>query len=145
MAFCKNCGTEIPEGNKACTNCGTVVEEKAVQAIDHTAEFTADDISKNKVTAMAAYLLSVVGIIIALLAAPNSPYASFHCRQALKLDILSVLVSIVTVLLSWTIIVPLAGGIAAIILLVVRIICFFHVCKGKAKDAPIISSLPFIN
>ncbi|WP_417403721.1 zinc-ribbon domain-containing protein [Hominenteromicrobium sp.] len=54
---------------------------------DHTAEFDPEDVSQNKVIAMAAYILGTVGIIIALLAAPQSKYAAFHSRQALKLDI----------------------------------------------------------
>jgi len=29
MAFCKNCGTEIPEGARFCPACGTVSEEPA--------------------------------------------------------------------------------------------------------------------
>ncbi len=32
MAYCQNCGTEVPEGMKFCSNCGTkVVEENRVQ------------------------------------------------------------------------------------------------------------------
>ena len=58
---------------------------------DHTAEFDPEDVSQNKVIAMAAYILGTVGIIIALLAAPQSKYAAFHSRQALKLDIVSTL------------------------------------------------------
>lgn len=111
---------------------------------DHTAEFDVEDISKNKVIAMASYMLGTLGIIIALLAAPESPYASFHSRQALKLDIVTILLAIVTVVLCWTIIVPILGGICVLILLVVRIICFFQVCGGKAKEAPIISALTFL-
>ena len=148
MAFCKNCGTQLPEGTTFCSNCGTPVNDAptiAVDVHDHTAEYSADDISKNKVVAMASYLLGTLGIVIALLAAPQSPYAAFHSRQALKMDILSVLLGIVSVILCWTFIVPIAGAICAGILFVIRIICFFQVCQGKAKDAAIISSLPFIN
>ena len=28
MAYCKNCGSELPEGAKFCENCGTAVEEE---------------------------------------------------------------------------------------------------------------------
>lgn len=111
---------------------------------DHTAEFDPEDIAKNKVIAMAAYLLGTLGIIIALLAAPDSKYATFHSRQALKFSIVDILLSIIMVVLCWTLIVPIAGGICILILLVIRIICFFQVCSGKAKDAPIIGSLPFL-
>ena len=83
-------------------------------------------------------------IIIALLAAPQSKYAAFHSRQALKLDIVSTLLLIVSAVLAFTFIVPIAGAICIAILFVVRIICFFQVCSGKAKDAAIIGKLPFL-
>lgn len=112
---------------------------------DHTAEFDAKDISDNKVMAMLPYLLGTIGIIIALLASRESAYTYFHVRQALKITVVSVLIGIITVLLCWTIVVPIAGGVCGIILLVVRIICFFQICTGKAKEAPIVSGLGFLN
>ena len=111
---------------------------------DHTADFEADDISSNKVVAMAAYLLGTLGIIISLLAAKESPYASFHSRQALKLVIVEKLLEIITLALCWTIIVPVAGAVCLVIVLVLRIICFFQVASGKAKDAPLIGAFPFL-
>ena len=48
--------------------------QPAYNPADHTAEFAPDDISKNKVVAMAAYMLGVVGIVIALLAAGVSVF-----------------------------------------------------------------------
>lgn len=111
---------------------------------DHTADFTQEDISKNKVTAMAAYLLGTLGIIISLLAASDSPYASFHSRQALKLEIINMLIGIISLILCWTILIPIAGAVCLIIIYVVKIICFFQVASGKAKDAPIVGSFPFL-
>ena len=149
MAYCKNCGAHIPDDAGFCGECGTPVSGGAgmpryTDIYDHTAEFDSEDISSNKVVAMAAYILGMVGIVIALLAAPNSKYAAFHSRQALKLSITNTLLAFVMVLLSWTIIVPIAGAVCIVILGVVRIICFFQVCSGKAKDAPIIRSLRFL-
>jgi len=116
-----------------------------VDPSDHTADFDAEDISANKVVAMAAYLLGILGIVVALLAAPESKYASFHARQALKLEVVNTLLSIVTVVLVWTFIVPIVGGIAVAVLFVIRIILFFQVCSGKAKDAPLLSKIGFLN
>ncbi len=170
MAFCQKCGNPLAEGDAFCKVCGTPVAEQPQAPVqppmpqyqapqyppmsqyaqmmydpaDHTADFDAEDISANKVIAMSAYMLSVVGILIALLAAPESKYAGFHARQALKLEIVNVLVGLITAILCWTIIVPILGGIAIIVLMVVRIILFLQVCKGQAKDAPIISKLNFL-
>lgn len=149
MAFCPNCGNQIPDGAPFCAACGAPATAQQSRIVvqdprDHTAEFTAEDISKNKVIAMAAYILGIFGIIIALLAAPESPYASFHSRQCLKIEILNILLAVITVVLGITVIVPIAGAIGMVILFVVRIICFFQVCKGRAKEAPIISSFGFL-
>ncbi len=111
---------------------------------DHTAEFTAKDISDNKVIAMLVYLLGTMGIIIALLGAHSSPYAAFHVRQALKFTVIYVLMGIITVFLCWTLIVPLAALLAILVLFVVKIICFFSICKGQAKEPPIIRSFGFL-
>lgn len=112
---------------------------------DHTAEFTPQDISEHKVFAMLPYLLGTIGIIIALLAAKDSKYIMFHVREALKLTVCAILVGIVSLLLCWTVIVPMAGGVCAIIILVVKIICFFQICSGKAKEAAIVSSCGFLH
>lgn len=132
-------GNPMPQGGQAYYGTGYV------DPYDHTGEFTKEDISKNKVIAMVAYLLGTVGIIIALLAAKESPYAGFHVRQALKLTILNFLLGVIALLLCWTIIVPIAALIAFIVLFVVRIICFFSVCVGNAKDPVIVRSFGFLN
>ncbi|MCM1107161.1 MAG: zinc-ribbon domain-containing protein [Blautia sp.] len=116
----------------------------AMDPKDHTAEFAPKDISDNKVLAMMPYLMGTIGIIIALLASKESPYVAFHVRQALKLTVCTVLVSIITAVLCWTVIVPIAGGVCAVILFVVRIISFFQICSGKAKEAAIVSSFGFL-
>ncbi len=108
---------------------------------DHTAEFDAKDISENKVYAMATYMFGVFGIIIALLASRESKYAAFHVRQAMKLQMTSIL-------LVFCMIVPILGWLVAavgfLIIEVLTIIAFFQVCSGKAKEPAIIRSFPFM-
>ena len=93
---------------------------------------------------MLVYLMGTVGIIIALLGSQSSPYAAFHVRQALKFTVISILMGIITILLFWTIIVPIAAVIAYLVLFVVRITCFFSICKGRAKEPYIIRSFGFL-
>ena len=57
---------------------------------------------------------------------------------------LLVVLLIVSAVLAFTFVVPIAGAVCIAILFVVRIICFFQVCSGKAKDAAIIGKLPFL-
>ena len=151
MKFCPQCGTQLDDTAVVCSNCGAnlgmpvqPVAAPAVNVFDHTAEFDPKDISENKVFAMAVYLLGFIGIIIALLACKESKYAGFHARQSLKLNLVSVLLGICAVLLCWTIIVPIAAGVCAVIVVVLQIICFFNVCNGKAKEPAIIRSLGFL-
>ena len=111
---------------------------------DHTAEYSPKDISDNKVIAILVYLMGTIGIIIALLASKDSPYVAFHLRQGLKFLAVEVLVGIVSAVLFFTLIVPIAGGIFLIVLWVIKIICFFQICSGKAKEPAIIRSLGFL-
>lgn len=121
-----------------------VAPAPVIPPYDHTAEFDAKDISDNKVIAMCVYLLSTVGVIIALLASHDSKYAAFHVRQGLKMTVLTILIALVSGILCWTVIVPIAGGVCAVIIFVLRIICFFQVCSGKAVEPAIIRSLGFL-
>ena len=162
--ICPKCGAQLPDGTAFCNNCGAPLTGGAPQpgaqavnqgnavpnnyatpnSLDHTAEFSPKDISDNKVLAMIPYLLGTFGIILALLASKESPYASFHVRQALKFTVVNTLLGIVTALLFWTIIIPILAGICFAVLFVIKIICFFSICSGKAKEPPIIGSLKFL-
>ncbi|MBE6932363.1 MAG: zinc-ribbon domain-containing protein [Ruminococcaceae bacterium] len=159
MKLCPRCNTQLDDAAAFCTSCGTqfipnatvpqqpyVYPEapKYVDPSDHTAEFDAQDISDNKVFAILPYLMSFIGIIIALLATRDSKFTMFHIRQALKIEVCNILLSIIAVVLAITILVPVAAGVCAVILFFVRIICFFRACSGKAIDAPIVGKLSFL-
>lgn len=164
MKICPKCQTQLDDNAMFCTNCGTqfAAPNNSQQApnynayqppyagtptydpYDHTAEFDPKDISDNKVMSMLVYLMGWIGIIIALLGSHSSPYAAFHVRQALKFTVVNALMLICTLLLFWTFIVPIAYGIMSIIFFVIKIICFFQICSGKAKEPAIIRSLKFL-
>ncbi|MBE6622309.1 MAG: zinc ribbon domain-containing protein [Ruminococcaceae bacterium] len=147
MKNCPNCGNLCDDAVAFCNQCGTPLNGGAYRAYDpadHTAEFEAEDISQNKVLAMLPYLMGWIGIIIALLAVDNSKYVAFHVKQALKIQVVTILLGIVTALLVWTIIVPIAAGVCYIILFVLQIMAFFQICCGKAKELPIIRGLGFL-
>ncbi len=52
--------------------------------------------------------------------------------------------AICAVILCWTLIVPIAAAVMYIVFFVIRIICFFQICCGKAKEPVIIRSLGFL-
>lgn len=98
MKVCTNCHLSFPDSASHCTQCGapltTVADQPPVYSgdpLDHTAEFDPADISANKVFALIPYLMGWVGVIITLLASSSSPYAGFHVRQALKIQIAALL------------------------------------------------------
>ena len=147
MKVCMNCHLTYDDAAQVCAQCGnplTSVTPQQTDPFDHTADFDAADISDNKMIAMLPYLMSWIGIIIALLAGNTSPYAAFHVRQALKIQICCALLGIIASVLAITVIVPIAAAVCILILGVVNIICFFSVCAGKAKEAAIVRGLGFL-
>lgn len=168
MKICPKCNTQLSDDAMFCTNCGTSFQNAnpqpqqnayqntqqtytqpvapVVNVYDHTAEFDVQDVHDNKIFAILCYIMGIIGVIVALLArsSVNSAYLSFHIKQALKLVITQMLIGIITVLLCWTCIVPFAGAVCSVIILVVQIICFFQTCSNKSVEAPIVRSLPFL-
>lgn len=167
MKNCPTCNNQLEDYQAFCPNCGTASNQQQTQyqnqqqapiyapqgqynsynadPNDHTAEFDPKDISENKIIAMMLYLLSYLGIIIALFYKDKSDYVKFHLHNAFKFILTEALLGIAIGLLFWTIIVPIVGGIAFAALFVIKIICFFQVCGGKACDPAIIRSIKFYN
>ncbi len=138
MAFCKNCGQELPVDAKACPNCGTAVEaqqaqpqaapaapQQAPKVNDFTAQFDPKDIADNKVMAILAYISWLVLIPLLVSPAKDSPYVRFHTNQGLILFIASFIIGLI----------PCVGQIACIILMVLGIV---NAANGQAKELPII-------
>lgn len=168
MAFCAKCGTQVPDGVAFCTSCGAPMGAAApgpdaapqqnyqtnyqqqpypVQTVDpwdHTAEFDPQDVSENKVFALLGYVFSLLGVLFVYLGAKDSKYAMFHAKNAVAISVVMGLVFLATALLSWTCIVPVAGAIFEIVILIVNIICIFDVFKGKAKEPAIIRGMNFL-
>lgn len=150
---------------------------------DHTADYDPREISDNKVICMLIYLFPLAGLIVALLADRASDartsYIGFHIRQEIKLDVFSILVSLVTMVVTWLITLIIGGGalfssssyssygyygassslsgmlagmglqllimgIVALVLFIVRFICFVQVCKSRAVEAPIVRGIQFM-
>ncbi len=172
VVFCTNCGCNLsadaqsspaepiapvqPEATFYQQNQGQAYQQQmpngipvppvvtAVDSRDHTAEFDAKDISDNKVFAMIAYLMGIVGVAVALIASSESKYTRFHVTQSLKIIVCNTLLSIATALVAWTIVGAFAGGVCMIILFVLKIMCFVDVCNGKAKEPAIICGFGFL-
>ena len=162
MKYCTNCGAGLPDESIFCTACGAPAPVAApIPAAvpdprDHTGEFDPQDIAQNKLLCMLIYLAGIFGILIAHFMNRTSQYVAFHVRQGLKFTVLSLMVSLVLGVGLVINIIPIVGWIVYALLLlagvasggtilVLQIICFIQVCKGKAKEAPIIGKLGFLN
>lgn len=157
-AFCPACGKPLgdPQINGTAPSCapgyGTSgYTPPAVDPYDHTSEFEAQDISENKVICMLIYLGGFVGILVALLMSNSSKYVAFHVRQALKFEVVTILLSIVTALASlltavvrFFVFLPVLCVILTLVLVGLRVVCFFQICAGKAKEPLLIRSLSFL-
>ncbi len=149
MKVCPNCRISYEDSANVCEKCGNPLmildpppaPSFAAEKTDHTAEFSPADISQNKVIAMAPYLLSWVGIVIALLASGTSPYASFHVRQALKIQICAILSGFFAIvpILGW-----IATAICMLLATIINLVCFFDVCRNKAREPMIVSKFRFL-
>lgn len=166
MKICHCCTAQLEDDAQFCRNCGAPQGQEHQRPIqpapvyqsqyqppvqpekdpfDHTEEFTAEEVASGKLWAMCVYLLDIVGVFLVLLGAKENGYAMFHLRQGLKFTVVEMLLGIAAALLAWTFLVPIAAGIALVALTVIKVICFFQVCKGKAKEPAIIRGLKFLN
>lgn len=153
MKLCPNCGCQMADDALFCPICGTAVNSEPIPYIppvpyvdpyNHTEKFDPADIANTKLLCMLVYLVDFMGVILALLAAKESAYVGFHIRQSLKFTVIEILMVLATLLLCWTVIVPILALIAFIVLLVIKFVSFTQVCGGKAKEPVIIRSIPFL-
>ena len=148
MKYCPNCGAQVEDYAASCPLCGSnfapYTGAPAFDPSDHTAEYSAQEISEQKLPSVLAYLLGPIGMIVALLFSPNSDLVRFHVREAMKLLVCELLLTLATSLLFWTVIVGIIGGIALLALAVVEIICVVRVLQGKVTNAPLVDKIAFL-
>lgn len=148
MKFCPSCGTQCDDMSNNCPKCGAPIggavpayAAPAANPGDHTAQFSAQDISENKCYAVLCYLFGIIGIIAAAICAKESPYVKFHMAWALRLVIATGLAGIATIvpIIGW-----IAGPICVLICTILQIIATFQVFGNKAKEPAIIRNLNFL-
>lgn len=166
MKPCPNCRCQVNEDASFCPVCGTTLDtvpilpnhheqipsdppvylppEPVFDSYDHTEEFNAEDIAETKLVCMIVYLLHFVGVIIALLMYKESTYVQFHIRQSLRITVAEVLLTLLSLVLCWSFVVPILGAIGLIVLMVIRFVSFTQVCTGKAKEPALIRSIAFL-
>ena len=104
---------------------------------DTTDQFDKDDIEKNKVMGLLAYIL----FFIPLLAAKDSPFARYHANQGLVLFLAAILSSVILIIpiLGWII-----APILSIVITVLAVTGIINALNGKAKELPIIGKFKIL-
>lgn len=107
---------------------------------DTTAQYSQEDIDRNRVQALLAYLSWLV--LIPLFTARESPFVRFHCNQGLVLALTELVTLAVLGILGGL---PLIGWIFRIAGTVIGIVCtllalfgIIQAIQGKAKELPLI-------
>ena len=171
MLLCEKCGTKVDEGTKFCPSCGNSMEVPAVQqqeqssgdqnnfsakiaslndTADTTADYDADDVSKNKVMAILAYFGPLC--FIPMFAAKDSKFARFHANQGLTLFIACVAWSIAYSILNWIILaiswrlysISSIIGLCSLVFLVLAVLGIINAANGRAKELPVIGKFKFL-
>lgn len=113
---------------------------------DHTAEYDREEINKNRVFTIFAYIGILV--LIPIFAAKDSKYARFHANNGLILAILE----IGSAILSWVLgLIPYVGWLFAIPFYAIDVACcvlsvfgIINAATGKAKDLPVIKNFKIL-
>ena len=122
-------------------------EKKNIFAMtDRTDEFERDDINKNRVFAIFAYIGWLV--LIPIFAAKNSKFARFHANQGLVLAIIMTASIFVLTLLSY---IPYIGWLFSVLdwiasrgITALMVIGIITAATGKAKELPLIGKIKIL-
>lgn len=119
------------------------LKDQITNTTDTTEEFEQEDIEKNKVLSIFAYLSWL--LLIPLFAAKDSKFARYHVNQGLILAIIEIVSWVVFGILT---IIPYVGFIFWILGILVSLCCvalavlgIINVANGKAKELPFIGKI----
>ena len=123
---------------KASVKAQEKIDEIKKEIDDYTPEQDPEDVQKNKVMAVLAYL--GVLVLIPMFLANKSRYAKFHTNQGVIL----LVIEIVACLLGYIPVIRIIGRILGILTFVFAIIGIINAVKGEAKELPYIGHFRFI-
>lgn len=101
---------------------------------DYSDEMDADDVSRNKLMAVLAYIGPLV--IVPLLVAKDSKFAKFHTNQGLILF----LVAIVCSLLAKLKVIGWLFSVCGAVVFILAVVGIIYACQGKAKELPVVGN-----
>jgi len=112
----------------------STVEDIKKEIDDYSDEMDPDDVSKNKLMAILAYIGILV--IIPLIVAKDSKFARFHTNQGLILCILAIICSCLARLkvIGWLF------SICGIVIFIMAVVGIIYAAQGKAKELPVVGN-----
>ena len=110
------------------------VNEIKEEIDDYTADQDPEDVKKNKLMAVLAYIGILV--IIPIICAKDSKFAKFHANQGLILFILAVICSALAKLkiIGWIF------GLVDLVVVILAIVGIVYAIQGKAKELPVVGN-----
>lgn len=169
MAFCKNCGNQIPDDAVFCANCGSPVENAQQQAPQQPVQpgvmnNDGSVLSSDKSLAWLAYIPWAPLFLVPLFVRKTSEYCKFHVKQGATLWAVGVAYEIIkTILLAiigaifpgyygwytyhhstvYNIFSILFWG-GSVFLFVLAIIGIVNAATGKKNELPLIGKIPWV-
>lgn len=141
MAFCVKCGNKMDDDARVCPACGANAGGN---------QGANDDVQKNKVMAVFAYLGILV--LVPIFAAKDSEFAKYHANQGLVLlalefayGIVNSILSTIILMISWRLhfIVSLMS-LLGFVFLALAIIGIINVVNGQMKELPVIGKIQIL-
>jgi len=109
-------------------------EEIKEEVDDYSGEMDAEDVSKNKLMAVLAYIGPLV--LLPILLASDSKFAKFHANQGLVLFLLA----IVCALLSKLKVIGWLFGLCGTVVFIFAIVGIVYALQGRAKELPVVGN-----
>lgn len=110
------------------------IDQIKAETDDFSDEMDPEDVEKNKVMAILAYIGILV--LVPILAAKDSKFAKFHANQGLVLFLLAIVVSALAKLkvVGWIF------GIVDVVVVILAVVGIVYAAQGKAKELPVIGN-----
>ncbi|MBP8639784.1 MAG: zinc-ribbon domain-containing protein [Oscillospiraceae bacterium] len=149
MAYCKQCGTMLPDESAFCPSCGARGDNSQGNSGQYQYNSqtyqnpgnnsAAMDAEENKLISILCYFGLL--FLIPYLTKPESPFVKFHSNQGLVLMLFVIAARIAAVI-------PILGWIIGIACWVFALVCFIigivNVCNGDMKKLPIIGEIEIL-
>ena len=117
----------------------STVEDIKKEIDDYSDEMDPDDVNKNKLMAVLAYIGPLV--IIPILVAKDSKFAKFHANQGLILFLIALVCSLLTKLklIGWLF------SVCGAVVFILAVVGIIYACQGKAKELPVVGNWKILN